>query len=259
MNLRELQMEILAGIHVGTPSPVLQGSIVNGRGLEPHRCLEIHRQNWLGARLEVLNNAYPVCRQITGDACFRLLCRDYALAFPSRHPNLHVYPGNFAAWLKDWIQNRSEFADYVYLPDLVRYEWARYRVLEMGDDETFDFTAFARLPKVQKINIRFCMGRAATLISSRFPIHELWLLHTKYAAQGTLEAGQLPEHLLVYKSGEGAAIEFLSEDAARIYRQLAQGSTLINLQAVADTTGFELDAFINRLIELGCITGFKPS
>jgi len=259
MNLRELQMEILAAIHVGTPSPVLQGSIVNGQGLDPKRCLEIHRQTWLGARMEVLKSAFPVCHQIVGPACFRRLSRDYALAIPSRHPNLHLFPENLAVWLEYWIEGRPEFADYAYLPDLARYEWARYRIQETGDNETFDFTAFERLPKIQKINIRFCLSRAASLVSSRFPVHELWLLHTKFAAQGTLEARRLPEQLLVYKSEEGAAIEELSENAAGVYRLLAQGSSLKKLQVTADTTGFALDAFIVRLIKLGCITGFKQA
>jgi len=258
MNLREMQREILTAIRTGTPSPVLHRNIVNGRGLEPQRCLDIHRQTWLGARMEVLKSAFPVCQQIVGTGCFRQLCKDYALSCPSVNPNLHRFPENFAAWLETWIINRREFADYAYLPDLARFEWARYRVWESGDNETFDFALFARLTPAQQAGVSFRLSQAVSLISSRFPVYELWLLHTKYAAQGTLETGQLPEHLLVYPEKEDAGIEKLNGCATRVYRRLEQGSSLIELQAVADAADIALDVFINHLIELGCITGFVP-
>lgn len=259
MNLREMQREILAAIRAGTPSPALQRDIVNGRGLEPQRCLEIHRQTWLGARMEVLKSAFPVCQEIVGDECFRQLCRDCALACPSVHPNLHCFPEHFAAWLDDWIPDRPEFADYAYLPDLARLEWARYRIWEIGNNETFDFAAFAGLNAQQQAGVRFRLGESASLVESPFPIHELWRLHQTDTEQSTLAASELPEHLLVCRTSQGPEIERLSGDAAAIYRQLEQGASLAELQAAADAMDFVLDAFILRLIKLDCITGFELS
>lgn len=259
MNLREMQREILAAIRAGAPSPALQRGIVNGRGLEPQRCLEIHRQTWLGARMEVLKSAFPVCQQIVGTECFRLLCRDCALACPSVHPNLHCFPENFVVWLEDWITDRPEFADYAYLPDLARFEWARYRIWEAGEDEIFDFAAFAGLNAQQQAGVRFRLGESASLIESLFPIHEIWRLHQTDTAQSTLGASELPEHLLVYRTPSGPDIECLSGDAAAIYRRLEQGASLAALQAEADARNFTLDALIGHLIKLDCIAGFELS
>jgi len=258
MNLRETQREILAAIRNGAIAPALQGDIVNGRGLDSQRCLAIHRQTWLGARMEVLQSAFPVCRQIVGDECFRLLCRECALACPSLHPNLHCYPENFTAWLEAWITDRPEFADYAYLADLARFEWARYRTWQTGSDGSFDFTAFAALDTSQKAKVRFRLDESASLVESPYPIHEIWQLHQRNASQSSLTAGNLPERLLVYRTPSGPGIECLDEHTAAIYRQLQQGASLAELQAEADSRNVVPGGFIARLIEAGCIIDLEP-
>ena len=259
MNLRDMQRQILAAIRTGTPSVVLQRDIVNGRGLDPQRCLEIHRQTWLGARMEVLKSAFPVCQQIVGTGCFRRLCKDYALACPSMHPNLHCFPEGFAAWLEDWIPDQPEFADYAYLPDLARLEWARYRIWEMGSDSGIDFTAFSALNTSQQAKVRFRLDESTSLVESPYPIHEIWQLHQTNKLESSIAANELPEYLLVYRTPSDPGIEHLNEHAAALYRQLQQGASLDRLQAVADIYNFALDAFIGDLITLGCIAGFQLS
>jgi hypothetical protein len=92
-------------------APLLKG--------DPRR-VGIYRGN-LGAHWSrALSSAYPVLRRLVGDEFFDALARVYGRAHPAHDPDLN----RFGAALPDFLGGFAPAADYPYLPDVARLEWA---------------------------------------------------------------------------------------------------------------------------------------
>jgi hypothetical protein len=92
-------------------APLLKG--------DPRR-FGIYRGN-LGAHWSrALSSAYPVLRRLVGDDFFDALARVYGRAHPAVDPDLN----RFGAALPDFLAGFAPAADYPYLPDVARLEWA---------------------------------------------------------------------------------------------------------------------------------------
>ncbi|WP_322404734.1 DUF692 family multinuclear iron-containing protein [Massilia luteola] len=92
-------------------APLLKG--------DPRR-FGIYRGNLGSHWSRALSSAYPVLRRLVGDEFFDALARVYGRAHPALDPDLN----RFGAALPDFLAGFAPAADYPYLPEVARLEWA---------------------------------------------------------------------------------------------------------------------------------------
>ena len=90
----------------------------------------IYRGNLHAHWRRALASAYPVLRQLVGDAFFDDLAPVYGRAHPAQDPDLN----RFGAALPDFLAGFAPAAGYPYLPDVARLEWAVHEAWFAPDD-----------------------------------------------------------------------------------------------------------------------------
>src|SRR5262245_41548062 len=91
--------------------------------------LSIYRNTSLSGAVEALADNFPVVRAIVGEAMFRSVAVDYALAQPPNSPVLALYGDRFA----DWIEAEAWSAQLPYLADVARIERLHLEALFSAD------------------------------------------------------------------------------------------------------------------------------
>ena len=120
-----------------------------------------------------MSHAFPVIRQLLGEDFFSALSRAFGRAHPSNSPDLNQFGAAFAAFLADF----EHVAEFPYLPDMARLEWALHRSYYAPDGAALAAEALTALSSEQFEQARFALHRAASLFQSPWSVVPLWLAH----------------------------------------------------------------------------------
>ncbi|PWF48844.1 MNIO family bufferin maturase [Massilia glaciei] len=135
--------------------------------------LALYRGNLSGTWDKSLTAAFPVLRKLVGEEFFSALSRAYGMAMPSVDADLNRFGDTFAQFLDGF----EHVADYPYLPDMARLEWALHRAHFGADAEGIALDAFAGLSPAQAGSARLRLHPAACLLASRWDCVALWQAH----------------------------------------------------------------------------------
>ncbi|QOY95699.1 DUF692 family protein [Massilia sp. UMI-21] len=135
--------------------------------------LALYRGNLSAGWERALGAAYPVLRQLVGEAFFDGLARAYGKAVPSQDPDL----AGFGDRLADFLAEFAPAAPYPYLPDMARLEWAVHRAgLAPGLAPLGVDALMAMTPETLEA-ARFILHPSVALLHSRWAIAALWHAH----------------------------------------------------------------------------------
>jgi hypothetical protein len=137
--------------------------------------------NWHGA----LAGAYPVVRQIVGEAFFEAMARRYARAHPSRSGDLNAYGASLAQFLEDEPLVR----DLPYLPEVARLEWVVHRAYFAANPARFDLSR----PTEARL------APACGLLESAWPVASIWQAHQEGGSPEGVNLAAGPERALVHR------------------------------------------------------------
>jgi hypothetical protein len=176
-------------------------------GSEDDPRIGIYRRNIAGNYRNALAASYPVVHALVGAGFFDAAVDALVECAPPASGDLNVYGAQFAAFLSAYPHAQS----LPYLPDVARLEWAIDESCRAADADGSVATVVAALGAVppQRLATR-CLRLAPScrLVQSDHPVLRIWQAH-QGEAQVTeavdLEAG--PDHLLVRRDADGAAIE----------------------------------------------------
>jgi uncharacterized protein (UPF0276 family) len=143
-----------------------------GAGQLPER-LALYRGHLTGTWENVLAAAYPVLRQLVGDEFFGGLARAFGLAHPAHDPDLN----RFGAEMATFLDGFAPAAEYPYLPDMARLEWALHASYYDADALPLTAGEVAALTPGQLDASRFALHPAARLQQSRWAVASLWQAH----------------------------------------------------------------------------------
>ncbi|QID17243.1 DUF2063 domain-containing protein [Nitrogeniibacter mangrovi] len=168
--LAELQTRFAAGLLDAdeTPAALFRGDA----GLAARR-FALYRGNLTAHWDRALGNACPVIRQMLGDDFFRAMAR----AFGRAHPHAEGDLNRFGAALPDFLAGFAPVADYPYLPDMARLEWALHVAHGAADAPAIDAPWLAALDVAGLDGIRLDLHPAVALMRSEWAIDALWLAH----------------------------------------------------------------------------------
>jgi hypothetical protein len=164
-SLAELQQRFAQAMQEADAATALFGRHARGASA--------YATNRLFNRADTLADAYPVVRQLVGDAFFGGMARAFSRITPSRSGDLHRYGEAFA----DFIARFAPAADIPYLADSARLDWQCHRAYFAEDHAPLAFERLAEVAPEQHGALHFALAPAAGLLSSPWPVASLWRAH----------------------------------------------------------------------------------
>ncbi|WP_295993424.1 DUF692 family multinuclear iron-containing protein [Rugamonas sp.] len=133
----------------------------------------LYRGNLSATMNQTLAHVYPVIQMLVGPEFFAGLSQAYGRAHPSDSGDLNRYGGRYA----DLLAGFPHVADYPYLPDMARLEWALHRAHYAPSADAIAADALAALTPEQVETARLRLHPASRLLASDWNIVELWQAH----------------------------------------------------------------------------------
>jgi hypothetical protein len=228
------------------PKDAIDTGIFRGDSDLARRRLRLYRGNVQANAHKALANAYPVCRQITGDAFFEGLANVYAARVPSRSGDLNEYGDRFA----DFLAGFPPAAEIEYLADVARLEWLVHRAHYAADASDFDVASLAAIPHERFGELSLTLYQGCALIASRWPLARLWQIHQP-DYEGAFDADlSLAERVLVFRPHYRVRVRALDAGAFAFLSGAASGELLGSAVAAACAAdpAFSLDVHLQGWI-----------
>lgn len=169
MSLREIQRDFAAAIRDPGAAASFATRVDSG-DLAPTRRLQLYRNNHYENLTEALAAVYPVVVRLVGEPFFRQTARAYVASHPSRRGDIHCYGDGFG----DFLDGLPQAADYPYLGDVARVEWAYHSVFHTERRPPFDPQTLLTLDQGDYPRLRLEIQPAARLVASDYPVRHIW-------------------------------------------------------------------------------------
>jgi hypothetical protein len=258
--LRELQETLARSLLDPFKAPAPAGLIAGDAARAAAR-LMIHRGNVIESLANALGHTYPAVKAIAGEENFRVLAAAFVRASPPARPELMAYGEGFADFAAG---HAAAMADFPFLADLARLEWAMNESYFAGDAPSLSAETLGAIEPERLPALRLALHPAARLVSSaRYPVHTIWAAATAFGAL----PDRLPEHgeavLVARPSGPVEAFK-LDAGETVFLGSVAAGATLEKALAEAEAAspGFDLSAALAAALTRGVFgaeVSFDPS
>lgn len=250
MTLAELQQAFLAEL-AGKPQDAFRQCVVDnrlaGKMSKPKR-ISVYQQTHVAARVGALENIYPICRQILGEALFDRIACEYVAANPSLQWDLNIQGANFYQALTQKIAEHQGLSELVYLPDLARLEWyfhlCYYAPINPQHQPTSD----------DPEQITFAPDSSLQLFECEWPVAQIWQLNrqskdedeSKNEDEQSVEHNQEVYYHLVHR--EEFAPQVYTLEAAQ-YALLQDSLNGLSLAALAEKHGKMVSTTVVEFIQ----------
>lgn len=119
---------------------------------------------------EALKEAYEAVQQVLGPKKFRETSDAYAVRHPSKEYNLSM-AGRF---YPEYLEKSGWLAEYPFLQDLARLEWAVSEAFHSFDFPPQDLSPLAGLALEEWENVTFQFQPSLRLVASAWPVVDIW-------------------------------------------------------------------------------------
>lgn len=179
------------------------------KGAATARRFALYRGQLRATWANTLSQAYPVLRELVGEDFFAGLARDYGLAHPSNSGDLNCFGARFALFLDGF----AAAAEYPYLPDMARLEWALHRAHFAPAAQVAQAADWASLTPELLQASHATLHPACCLLRSDWAVAALWQAHQADAASGFPADMREPSYYLVTRPAWKAQMLPLSRAA----------------------------------------------
>ncbi len=167
--LREIQEQFAKHLQGLATDPDIAEQVKFNQ-LQNRQRLQVYQNNFKLSLTSNLASIYPVIEKLVGEQFFNYACNEFISLYPSLQGNLHEYGSEFSDFLSDFEPARS----LAYLPDMAKFEWAYHRVFHEADSKPLDLERLQDINEVDYENIVFSLNPATRLMTSRFPLIDIW-------------------------------------------------------------------------------------
>lgn len=232
------------------------------------RGLAAYRINGAAGAERALQASYPAVALAIGDEALAALARRLWRTDPPTHGDLALWGGGLAAL----VEAEAPLADWPWLADLARLDWAVHRAEAAADgpDGGGLPPGLALLGEPGAENCRVALRPGTAVLRSRWPLVDLWRAHVRPgdaaadpadAVQAALACGQ-PQCALVRRDGWRADVEPLSPADAAFTAALLGGAVLgeaLSCAAAVDAPPpFAFEDWLLRAVQQRWITAVGP-
>lgn len=203
----------------------------------------VYRNNYLITLRNALRSTFPAVERLVGEEFFAALASAFAERHPPRSPIMAQYGDAFAGFLEQF----SALADFPYLPDIARIEYARVQAYHAADAAGFVLDCEAALTAALEQPTR--LHPSVHVVASAHPVHSIW--QAQFGQQDTIQPSWIGETALVWRHLSFHAVEAMQIDSSErdIVAHLANGKSLATL--LADCSDQQAATFlITKFLEL---------
>jgi uncharacterized protein (UPF0276 family) len=143
------------------------------KGTQAARRFDLYRGNMTTTWNKTLAAAYPVLLALVGEEFFGGLAHAYGHAQPSGSGDLNQFGAHFA----EFLQGFPHVADYPYLPDMARLEWALHRAHYAPAEQGVTAQQVGALTPEQLESARLRLHPACRLLTFDWAVIPLWQAH----------------------------------------------------------------------------------
>ena len=257
--LQTLQHEFWSSVKQRKTEPGCLERVREGGKISRDRCVDIYRTTMREAHVRALASTYAGCEKILGVRYFRQLANEFYYQYPATHPDLNRYGEAFPDFLQDFIENHQELAEYSYLPDLARLEWAHEQAYYAKEDAAFDFEGLADLEEDTWRRLRFVLGASVSILRSDYPVLELWSAQRGQETIREVEVIDEPQYLCIAREEFKPVIQRIDHALWWVMDQVDRGCTFGELEALVEQESMEipLHSIIPDLISKRWICGHQ--
>ena len=216
--LARLQARFAAGLLTAGNDPT---ELFRGDSARSARRFALYRGNLTANWERSLGNAYPVLRRLVGEAFFRALGREFGRARRLTVGDLNC----FGDGLPDFLDSFAPVADFPYVPDMARLEWALHRAHYAADMPALDFATLAAMNANGLDAVQLRLRVPCTLLRSAWDIVGIWQAHQEQTPDWPSDIGQ-PSHCLVHRPRWRAEVMPLTPGAFSALVTIADGASL---------------------------------
>ena len=210
----------------------------------------------IGALTRALEAGYPVCRRILGEKCFGGLSRRYVIQHPSVDHDLGSYGTAFPDFLRHWVDEQPDWAEFRYLSDLARLERLRVQAWRAVEAGGFDFDAFAAAAANDPESVRLLPAPSLGLLESPYPVDRVWEINQDRDPPAEVPAAGLCR-LVVFRRHEAVFHQRIDPASSRLLGALMGGATLREVMGLEEGGELQVEPLLPRLIAQYFITGFQ--
>jgi len=248
------QQRLMAGLLAPAADPAALPT--RETGARALRGLQAYRANADASAARALATAFPTVQMLLGEDNFVHLARGYWRADPPLRGDL----GEWGAGLADWITRHAGLAEWPYLSDCARLDWAMH-ACERAADSSFDADSIARLGDTDPSRIRVVLASGLAVLESTWPIAAIHAAHRSdddaaFDAVRNAIAERRGETLLVARLGFKAVAAVIDTAAAQWTRQLLAGHDLATALEQAPA-GFDFTAWLTRALQSNWVKGIR--
>ncbi len=230
----------------------------NVRGLQAYRA----NANTLAAR--ALQTPYPVMGQLLGHEPFEMLARDLWQSHPPASGDLAQWGGALADWMHQNPVFAALLADYPYLCDVARCEWALHLCTTARDGE-LEAESFVILSTQEPAQVRLRVSAGAQVLCSAYPLASLMLAHGAGGSDGTAAQQQMQslprllqqgvaQSVLVWRQGYAPRVRALADNETTFAQAVVQGQSLQTAMDAA-APDFDFSAWLTTHVHNGLVWG----
>jgi hypothetical protein len=214
-SLHELQGRLSAAIFEQHAPPE---EICDGEFSAAER-VQIYRRNSVVTLSEALAACYPTVQCLVGEEFFGQAAEQYIRLYPPTSGNLHDFGSAFATFMAHFTPAQP----LAYLPDVVRLEWARQLSYHANDAPALEIETLKAVSAAELEALRFEQHPATRLVSSAYPIFDIWQMHQSNDPRATVDLGVGGQHMRVFRHGLKVDIELLESAEYLWLKSLADG------------------------------------
>ena len=212
--LARLQARFAAGLLTAGDDPA---DLFRGEAARTARRFALYRGNLTANWDRGLGNAYPVLRKLVGDEFFRAMAREFGRATPLVEGDLNHLGADLASFLEQF----ASLADYPYLPDMARLEWALHQAHYAQDSPALSLAVLAEMDADTLEGLRPHLREPCKLLRSPWAIKDIWQAHQPGGPPWPEDIAQLSHYLvcrprwraevLALSPGEFAALQAIDD------------------------------------------------
>ena len=243
LSLQHFQADFAAALASGNPAA--RPEALAGEAAERFR---IYRNNFYHGLSQQLAEAYPVVRRLVGDAFFFAAARAFLEVHAPRTRSLALFGGEFPGFLRGF----PPAASLPYLPDVARLERAWLEALHATDAAPLAPAALTGQGQALA-KARFGAHPAARIVSSNYPIVDLWLANQPEAEPGSRSFEAIAQSALITRPQLHVEVRVLSPAQAAFGSSLFVGEDVVTAYERASQTDecFDVTAAFRELLVAG--------
>jgi len=218
------------------------------------RGLQAYRANADASAARALRTAFPTVKALVGDDDFEHLAHEFRLVDPPTRGDLGEWGETFAPWLAA----HAALAEWPYLGDCARLDWAMHRC-ERAGDASLDADSIARLGDTDPARLRLRLAPGLAVLDSRWPIAMILEAHRRAddaafdAVRDALHARH-GESVLVSRDGWRAVTTLIDSPLFDWTRRVLDGVDLAAAMQQAEAR-FDFAVWLARALAAGWLKG----